>query len=364
VNIISDPFDPTKVLTQHPDGDGSKLVQRLLVYLETEDEKVFAGMADDAISMNTGDIAAAGFVSYPYIMTNVLNVNMKKELKERVMRQIAGRLIELRELYASNGINVKFLSGETADLPDQVRSGVLDVTVTSWADKDKVISGNIQDGDLIFGLASDGQAAWETEENSGIMSNGETMARGVLMHCDYDNNLVYPQLKRDGEFYRGNFHYGDCPDILQNISVSAALLSPTRQWAIFIKHFITELKNVGALDMLHGITMNTGGGATKIGHLGTGGIEYIKKMPVPPPIFRLIQTESGESWENMYRSFNCGVGLDVVGEDNSVFVQSLEKVSGLCHIPLYRLGSCRRMIGRETEPNLVSLQTPYGAYKY
>lgn len=366
VNIITDPFCSDRVLTQHQDGDGSKFIQRMLHYLETGNEQVFAGMADDALSMNSGDIAASGFVFGPWIITDVLNLNLPAELKKIVMKAVAVRLLELREIYKEHDFNLKFLGGETADLRDQVKSGVFDISITAWADKSDLVAGNIDAGDIIFGFASDGQATWEERENSGIMSNGLTLARGCLMDKSY--NEKYPHLKRDGKFYSGVYFYNDCPQILGNgylkesyMSVGDALLSPTRQWAIVIKKLISILKEKNALHMLHGISMNTGGGATKISHVGRGGLIYVKNMPPSPPFFILIQNESGETWENMYRDFNCGIGIDVVGENNDIFREAIIENSKICNVGQYHLGG---VIKGEGETNQVWLSTPYGDFKY
>lgn len=359
VNIITDPFCEGRALTQHQDGDGSKFVQRMIHYLETGDENVFVGMADDALSMNSGDIAASGFVSGPWLITDVLNLNLPKKLKKIVMEAVATRLIELRELYKEHGFDPKFLGGETADLPDQVKSGVFDIAITAWADKSDLIVGNVEVGDIIFGFASDGQAAWEQEPNSGIMSNGLTLARSCLMDKSY--NEKYPHLKRDGDFYTGRFTHDEHLIALNHMSVGDALLSPTRQWAIVIKTLISILKEKNALHMLHGISMNTGGGATKISHVGSGGLIYVKDMPTPPPLFLLIQKESGENWKDMYHDFNCGIGIDVVGENNNIFRESIVETSKRCRINQYHLG---KVLKGEGESNQVCLHTPYGDFKY
>ncbi len=362
VNIITDPYCPDRALTMHQDGDGSKFVQRLLHYFESGDERIFAGMVDDALAMNTGDIAASGFVFGPWIITDVLNVNLPPDLKKTVMRAVASRMLELMDLYRQHGFSISFLGGETADLPDQVRSAVFDVGITAWADKKDLITGNVQEGDLIFGFSSDGRAVWEDQENSGIMSNGLTVARGELMSGDY--NEKYPSLKREGSFYKGSFCYNDKPSELNDLSVSEAILSPTRQWPLLIRRIISLLKEADALHMLHGISMNTGGGATKIKNVGRGGIMYIKNMPTPPAIFRLIQEVSNESWENMYQSFNCGIGIDIIGQDHPDFLDSLKKASLECGLYLHTLGICHTFLNDKNKKNQVFLNTPYGMFRY
>ena len=359
VSIITDPYCKDRVLTQHQDGDGSKFIQRMLHFNETGDKTVFYGMADDALSMNTGDIAASGFVFGPWLITDVLNLSLPKEVKQIVMKAVAVRLLELRKIYKQYGFDLKFLGGETADLPDQVKSGVFDITITAWADKKDLIKGNTDVGDLIFGFASDGQATWEKKSNSGIMSNGLTPARSCLMDKNYNDQ--YPLLKRGGDFYKGRFKYDDRPDMLGGMAVGDALLSPTRQWAIPIRKLISKLKKANALHMLHGISMNTGGGATKIANVGSGGLIYIKEMPTPPPLFQLIQKESKETWQNMFQSFNCGIGIDIIGDDNPVFVNAINRTSEECNIHSYHLGYVAES---ETISNQVMLKTPYGDFWY
>ena len=369
VNIVTDPFCANRVVVQHQDGDGSKLLQRLLHYHETGDPTVFRGMVDDALSMNTGDIAACGFVFLPWLVTDVLNVNFPKELKNIIMKEVAIRLAELKKLYADHGIRIILLGGETADLPDQVRSGVFDIAITAYADKKDLIVGNTQEGDVIYGIPSNGQAAWEDEPNSGMMSNGLTGSRSCLMSAEY--NIKYPALKRDGNFFKGSWLYND-PLVLEGSSdrtifkttVGDALISPTRQWALVIREIMNSLKEIKALPMLHGISMNTGGGATKIKNVGPGGILYVKNMmPEVPRLFQLIQSDSREDWGNMYKNFNCGIGLDIVGENNPVFQNALKKAVNKCNLPLHRLGHCERF--SETEKhNAVEITSSYGEWKY
>lgn len=106
--------------------------------------------------------------------------------------------------------------------------------------------------------------------------------------------------------------------------------------------------------------MNTGGGATKINNVGEG-ITYLKKMPPMPDFFRFLQGESDESWAEMYRGFNCGVGLDIVGRDTPHFQDALQRVSERTGVRLYELGQCRE---NEGSRNQVILETPQGTFNY
>ncbi len=357
VNIIINPHNPDQVFTMHMDGDGSKIVQRVLHYLETKDKTVFQGAVDDAISMNTGDIAASGFVEGKWLITDVININALNLPKDIIMQQIAKRFGSLFNIYNQYGFqDLYFLGGETADLPTQISSMVFDVGIQAETEKRNIIAGNVQPGDKIYGFASDGQAIWEEKENSGIMSNGVTLARIELMDKVYSQK--YPFLSGKKSPYKGKYKIDDKPEILGGMTVSEAILSPTRQWAIVIKVIINELRKRNKLNLLHGISMNTGGGATKIGHIGQG-IIYRKNMPEVSPIFQLVQKESGETWRNMFETFNCGVGIDVVGEDNPEFNEVMEIVSEQTGIRKYNLGACEE---NNSASNKIILETPYGIF--
>lgn len=356
VNAIRDPYHSGEVITQHMDGDGSKSLIRLLLYRVTEDLGYIKGMVDDAVSMNTGDAAAAGFVG-PQTWTDVLNINGKNVDKDAVIGAIRERFVELRALYQSHGIDARWLGGETADLVLQVGSSTFDVAVHAFTREERLIRGNVQPGDVIWGFRSDDQAAWEDGSNSGIMSNGLTMAQQTL---DPRYVLRYPELFLSKEAYTGHL------DLFEGLSremvLGDALTSPTRHWAILIRNLVDKLSegNGRAFDLLHGISMNTGGGATKIRNLGTGGITYRKHMPAPPVIFTRIQEVSGEQWHHMYRTFNCGIGLDVIG--HTALEDYLQAVSEETGVKLLRLGKC--VENDDPDRNRVELETVNGNFFY
>ena len=78
----------------------------------------------------------------------------------------------------SHGVDIQSTGGETADVGDLVRTIIVDSTVVARMKRSDVISNaNIQDGDVIVGLASFGQATYEGTYNGGMGSNGLTSAR-------------------------------------------------------------------------------------------------------------------------------------------------------------------------------------------
>lgn len=361
VNIVHLPWLHSWVGTMHNDGDGSKSVNRMVYYLETGDDSIFSGIVDDAFSMNSGDIAAAGFVQGNWMFTDIINVNLPSDLKEIVLLRIAKRFTELKQLYNDHGFNnIFFMGGETADLPDQVRPQdiTFDMGLQAQMPARYIIKGNVSPGDVIYGFASDGQAKWETEFNFGPMSNGYTMYR--RFGTPYSFNSKYPNLNRDNNFYRGVLEYNKL--MSNGVPLSLALLSPTRQWALVIKKIVDKLIEKNCFDLLHGIVFNTGGGATKIKHLGKGGIMYVKKMPKPPEFFQLMKEESGESWAGLFQTGNCGVGIDVVGQEENAFIETLQEVSAECEIKLFDLGHCEK--GEDIKKNKVKLNSQYGIFTY
>lgn len=354
VNIVRDFLHPGEVYTQHMDGDGSKFVQRILVYRELDDPSVLGGIVDDALSMNLGDIAAAGFVDGPITVTDVININAHNIPKDILLEEIGTRFDVLLALYRKYGIDITFLGGETADLPDQVQSGVFDIAVHARAMETDIVTGNVQDKDMIWGFASYGQALWEDAYNYGIMSNGLTLARTMLMWDGYSRR--HPDLIAMGGAYQGPYKVHDYATLMPQECIGRAIISPTRQWAILIKILMDHLHRTGQKHLLHGITLNTGGGATKIKHVGTH-VTYCKTMLDPPPLFHILHEASGEIWRNMYRTFNCGIGIDVIGDP--ALGKALEHVAKQTNIALFTLGTCR--VHAEGE-NRVILDTPFGTF--
>lgn len=298
--VYDDPSRKGYGRIMHADGAGSKSIQNLLHYKVTGNEKVLGYIADDVVAMNLGDALSVnaeidGFVDY-------VAVNRFAVPKEVLLQELAKGFRRVFEAYAHYGIKIPFMGGETADLPDQLRS--LDVTGTVYGHvrlKDAISGEGIKPGDVIVGIRSDDQAFYETGlPNSGIMSNGLTLARHCLMTPEYQE--LYPEI---GTGYTGRFRTDEWhPDL--RMTVGEALISPTRQFGILMN----QLRRYG--NRVHGIVHNTGGGQTKCLRIGSG-FHFVKdNLPEPPPIFYLIQRESGEAWADMHRNFNMGIGVDII----------------------------------------------------
>jgi phosphoribosylformylglycinamidine cyclo-ligase len=299
------------IYAKKPDGVGSKSVQRYLHAVETGDQSVYEGDADDCIAMNMGDVACGGLFR-AWAFTDMVDINQLYVDKKAYLKALNRGFERIKRLYAEHGIPFRITSGETADLVHQTETVILGGDIYARGDEKDVITGDlISQGDVILGIGSGGPCKFEARPNSGMMSNGSTFARLVLMHPRYAE--LHPEIAEPrGDPYSGRFSIGDVPDGL-DMEVSEALMSPTRHFPVIAYGLVKKFgKNI------HGLVFNTGGGQTKIIRVGDG-IQYVKhELPRPDPFFILLQAESERSpklrktWKGMFEALNCGVGMDVV----------------------------------------------------
>jgi len=337
-------------LVSHTDSAGSKPVQSYLHWRETGDASWFRGLAQDVVAMNLDDIlcvAAKPVTFVDYIAFNTLLID-----RVELLGALAEGFSECFGMLASHGLRVLFSGGETADLPDQMRTLDVSGSIFGRVDLDRVVTGEkIAPGDLIIGLRSGGRTSYEGGLNSGIMCNGLTLARSCLMKADYLER--YPELShsRRGRF-TGRFGFDDYVDDL-GMTVGEGLLSPTR---VFAPVAAAVLERVGAA--VHGMVHNTGGGQTKCLSLG-GGVRYVKdSLPEPDPIFRLIQREAEVGWREMYEDFNMGVGFEFIVEP-----EAAEEVVGVAEgfgIGVQVIGRCERSLGE----NRLVIESSHGKFSY
>ena len=291
--ITRDPTNPRMGLVSHADSAGSKPIMSYLCYKESGDPSWFKGLAQDAVAMNIDDIVCVGAeaISFiDYIAYNTLLID-----RVEMLAALSQGFADTFKMLEENGLPVLFGGGETADLPDQMRT--LDVCGALFAkvDLDKVVTGyEISQGDVIVGLRSGGKVDYEEGANSGIMCNGHTLER-------------YPELAHpDRARFTGSYSIEDRPDGL-GMTVGEALMSPTR---IFAPIAAKVLEGFG--DSVHGMVHNTGGGQTKCLGLGRG-VRYVKDaLPEPDPVFHLIQEEGRVEWREMYEDFNMGIGFEFI----------------------------------------------------
>jgi phosphoribosylformylglycinamidine cyclo-ligase len=341
-DIHSDPDMPGYGFVHHADGAGSKPVQNYLNWKETGDINCFRGIAQDTLSMNIGDALCVGIPTSGSFVDYVA-INGTKAPKKEILRILSDEFGELFEMLNSYGIDniekkrpIIFAGGETADLPDQLNTLDVSGAIDARYKLDSVITGeDIKPGDLIVGLSSGGQAAYEKAPAGEIMCNGLTLARHCLMMPWY--GYKYPEIEGK-EGYWGPFAVRDKPKGIGG-TVGEALTRPTRIFAPVFKDLIEEFGN-----RIHGIVFNTGGGQTKCLRIGRN-IRYIKDaLPEPPEIFKLVQKYGEVPWEEMYEVFNMGVGSDVIVDPEIAF-DAPKYVSDVFGIEAEMVGVCRRTRG-------------------
>lgn len=310
----------------HADGAGTKSSLAYLYWKETGNLSVWKGIAQDAIIMNVDDMLCVGATT-PMLLSSTIGRN-KNLVPGEVISAIINGTEEILEMLRANGLEIYSTGGETADVGDLVRTIIVDSTVTTRMKKAEVIdNANIQAGDVIIGLSSYGQASYEQEYNGGMGSNGLTSAR----HDVFANYLAKkypesfdPQVPKD-LVYSGSVKL---TQEIENLDVDAGklVLSPTRTYAPVLIPIIKEFKNE-----IHGMIHCSGGAQTKILHFLGDNLKVTKDNLFPcPPLFKLIQQESGTDWKEMYKVFNMGHRMEIyTSAKNAEGIIALAKNKGI-----------------------------------
>ena len=280
----------------HADGAGTKSSLAYMYWKETGDLSVWKGIAQDALIMNIDDLLCVGAVDN-ILLSSTIGRN-KKLIPGEVIAAIINGTEELIEEYRKLGVNIYSTGGETADVGDLVRTIIVDSTVTCRMKRSDVISNDrIKAGDVIIGLSSYGQASYETEYNGGMGSNGLTSAR----HDVFAKYLAekYPESKLTDEIAG------------LGIDAGKLVLSPTRTYIPVIKQVLDKYRK-----QVHGMVHCSGGAQTKVMNF-VENMHIVKDNMFPvPPLFKLIQEQSGTPWEEMYKVFNMGHRMEIyVGEE-------------------------------------------------
>ena len=348
--VQRDPGDPGVGLVSHADSAGSKPVQAYLHWRETGDASWFGGLARDVVAMNLDDIlcvAAEPVAFVDYVAFNTLLID-----RVELLAALAKEFSDCFGTLADQGMRVLFAGGETADLPDQLRTLDVSGCIFGRVDLDGVVTGErIAPGDLVVGLRSGGRAGYEAGVNSGIMCNGLTLARSCLMEARYLER--YPELAHPGRGrFTGRFRFDDHVDEL-GMTVGEALLSPTR---VFAPVAAAVLEKVGGA--VHGMVHNTGGGQTKCLRVGRN-VRYVKhSLPEADPIFGLIQREAEVGWREMYEDFNMGVGFEFIVEPDAA--EEVVSVAEGFGVGAQVIGRCERSPGE----NSLIIDSGFGKFIY
>ena len=298
--------DDDYCVVMHADGAGTKTSLAYMYWKKTGDISVWKGIAQDALIMNIDDLLCVGATG-PILLSSTIGRN-KNLIPGSVISEIINGTEALLKDLRSHGIEIYSTGGETADVGDLVRTIIVDSTVIARMKRSDVISNHkIQAGDCIVGLASYGQANYENTYNSGMGSNGLTSARHDVFNYQlakefpesFDPNVPNELVYSGGKLLE---------DEVANLPLDAGklVLSPTRTYAPVIKKILDQFRS-----QIHGMVHCSGGAQTKVLHF-VNNLHIIKDNLFPiPPLFLMIQEESGTSWEEMYKVFNMGHRMEI-----------------------------------------------------
>ena len=339
----------------HADGAGTKASLAYMYYKETGDTSVFKGIVKDAMVMNIDDFLCVGATGNVFFSNN-LGRN-SKFIKGDVVGTIIKEYHEYSKKLTSLGLNVTMCGGETADVGDLVKTLVVDASAfTVMKREDLIDASNIKPNDVIVGLASYGKTSYEEEFNSGIGSNGFTLARhGTLSHEYYKKYPeCYDQNLDEKYIFFGKHRLTDKIDTLK-LTIGKALLSPTRTYSPVIIDVLKNYRNE-----IHGIIHNTGGGQTKVLNFGNG-IKYIKNNLFQiPKIFEIIQRSSETQWKEMYSVFNMGNRMELLC--NELVAPEIIKITKKYNIDSKIIGHCEKSPTKGK--NVLEIKSEFGSFKY
>ena len=340
-------------LIAHADGVGTKASLAYIYWKLTGDIGVFRNLAIDAIVMNIDDMICVGAVG-PYTFTQTIDRNSFTIPGEVIQAIIEGTKDFFKKMKQYD-IDITYNGGETADVNDLVRTLTVNASMQARMLRKDVINTTIKPGNVIVGLSSSGQAVYEDEYNSGIGSNGLTMARHKLlppMHRHFDQESYEPLLKEKA--YTGRFKLNTTVDDVSEMTIGKAMLSPTRTYAPLIKQLLGKFSKKDISALVH----CSGGGQTKC--LGFAeGVHIIKdNLFDTPPLFSLIQEESSEDWKNMYKTFNMGSRFEIYCNNQDV-------VDWIIHAGK-NYGIEAQIIGRveASDETKLTIKSPHGEFVY
>lgn len=290
-----------RALALHCDGCGTKvLVAQLMNRFDT--------IGTDCVAMCVNDLVCLG--AEPTALIDYLAL---EKPDEAMISEIMKGLVE-----AAEKTKIPIIGGETAIMPDVITGAVpgkgfdLAAFCLGLVDKDRIIRGDkLKPGDVILGV-----------ESSGIHSNGLSLARKILLEkAKLNLKKKPPELRR---------------------SLGEELLEPTR---IYLEAVISAIENTE----IHAVAHITGGAFTKLRRFepyAKVGF-HLDKMPEPKPIFKLIQKTGGVTDEEMYRTFNMGIGLCMMTPK-----KNLEEAASFCEASGFKTYE----IGRVVEESGVRLE--------
>jgi phosphoribosylformylglycinamidine cyclo-ligase len=344
--------DESYCTVMHADGAGTKSSLAYVYWKETGDLSVWKGIAQDAIIMNIDDLLCVG-ATENILLSSTIGRN-KNLVPGQVISAIINGTEEVLKMLTDHGLNIISTGGETADLGDLVRTIVVDSTVTARMKRSDVIdNSNIAPGDVIVGLSSYGKATYEDAYNGGMGSNGLTSARHDVFAKQYATK--YPESFDQGVpsdlVYSGKYNLTDNIAGL-DVNIGKLVLSPTRTYAPIIIDILKDLRK-----QIHGLVHCSGGAQTKVLHF-VDNVHVIKdNMFEVPPLFKIIQEQSGTAWKEMYKVFNMGHRMEIYVE--AKYAQQIIDIS-------QRYNVDAKFVGRveAAESRQVTVKSEHGEFIY
>ena len=344
--------DDAYCIVMHADGAGTKSSLAYMYWKKTGDISVWKGIAQDALIMNIDDLLCVGATD-KILLSSTIGRN-KNLIPGEVISAIINGTEELLETLRNQGIGIHSTGGETADVGDLVRTIIVDSTVVCRMKRADVISNHtIQPGDVVVGLASFGQASYESTYNGGMGSNGLTSAR----HDVFNHSLAEefpetfdPSVPKD-LVYSGSKNLTD-PVENSPIDAGKLVLSPTRTYAPVIKKILDHHRSE-----IHGMVHCSGGAQTKVLHF-VDNVHVVKNNLFPvPPLFKLIQEESSTDWKEMYKVFNMGHRMEIYVSPE--LANSIIAISNSFGIAAQIVGHVEAFDGKK-----LTIESPYGTFEY
>lgn len=344
--------DPEYCNIMHADGAGTKSSLAYMYWKETGDLSVWKGIAQDALIMNIDDLLCVGATDN-ILLSSTIGRN-KNKIPGEVIAAIINGTDELCAELSKMGVTVIPTGGETADVGDVVRTIIVDSTVACRMKRADVISADrISAGDVIVGLASYGQATYETEYNGGMGSNGLTSAR----HDVFANYLAqkYPE-SFDPEVPANLVYSGNCSltQAIEDLGIDAGklVLSPTRTYAPVIKKILDQFRT-----QINGMIHCSGGAQTKVMHF-VDQVHVVKNNLFPiPPLFKLIQEQSKTEWKEMYKVFNMGHRFEIY--TNAEVAVEIIEISKSFGIEAQVVGRVDAFEGKK-----LTIESEFGQFEY
>ena len=343
--------DEDYCVVMHADGAGTKSALAYMYWKETGNISVWKGIAQDALIMNIDDLLCVGATDN-ILLSSTIGRN-KNVIPGEVLSAIINGTEELLADLRNQGIGIHSTGGETADVGDLVRTIIVDSTVVARMKRSDVVSNhNIQDGDVIVGLSSFGQSTYETEYNGGMGSNGLTSARhdvfGKELATKFPESFD-PSVPSD-LVYSGSKKLTDATD--SPLDAGKLVLSPTRTYAPVIKQILDKFRSE-----IHGMVHCSGGAQTKVLHF-VENVHVIKDNLFPiPPLFKLIQEESGTEWKEMYKVFNMGHRMEIYVPKE--LANDIIEISKSFNIDAQIVGRVEKHDGKK-----LTINSPYGEFIY